>query len=269
MECSGHFRYAGLDSSGYGLILANMETERYLRLGGESETSAVYNKKRIRREFVKDRHNDAAITFEVEILREDTTPLSTVEQRAIVKWLFYSQSFRQLFFTDWPEENSEAVNGETKALYLNCRFIDPEKIESGEGVVGYRATLEADGPTAWQEEVSVNFTPGTGEDAVMSVVTDTDLKEYLYPVVTIQVGSEGGDITLFNRTDDPLRLTKFTDVPPETEIIMKGEIGYISGQNRLLFSEKNFIRLLDGENRIPIDGDVSCVTVRWHNRRSL
>ena len=131
--------------------------------------------------------------------------------------------------------------------------------------------MEADSPLAWQEASTRTFTLTGGENAsvVIALAVDTDLKDYIYPKVTITTGSTGGDVTISNNSDSASRLTSFEDLSANTEIIMYEKIGMISGQNYSKFSNKNFVRLLDGDNRISILGDVVRIQFEWQNRRYL
>ena len=99
---------------------------------------------------------------------------------------------------------------------------------------------------------------------------DSDLNDYVYPKVTIQIGDVGGDIIISNNTDDASRLTSFVSLTPNVTVVMRGDgINYISGDNYMKFKDKNFIRLLDGENQIAIVGDVVGLSFEFQNRRFL
>jgi phage-related protein len=92
----------------------------------------------------------------------------------------------------------------------------------------------------------------------------------VYPKVTIQTGSSGGDIQIINFTDDTTRATSFVSLSPNITLTMRGDgINYISGDYYQKFSNKNFIRLLDGENTLNITGDVKKITFEFQNRRYL
>ena len=274
MELHGHFKYGSKYSREFGIMLAHAETEHDPRISGAIETASMFSKRGKRNYFTRDNYSDSPISFDVEFIADCERCLSIREQRAIQKWLFYSPSYWPLYldqFDDKDGENTEIVNGSEKQLYINCRFTHPEKIEGNGGIVGYKATLESDSPFAWQDSIieSVELNGGSGSNAVFNFEIDTDINDYTYPKVTIATGSSGGDITISNNTDDPARLTSFSGLSPNTQVIMTGELGYISGQNYEKFSNKNFIRLLDGVNAISVLGDVVSITFEWQNRRYL
>lgn len=98
---------------------------------------------------------------------------------------------------------------------------------------------------------------------------DTDLNDYIYPDVEIQVGSDGGDIVIYNATDDATRFTEFSSVPPLTTFTMKGSINHITNNMYNYFTSRNFIRLVNGRNNFFMYGDIERITFRFNNRKFM
>lgn len=273
MELCGHFIFGGIESLAYGLILANVETDRNVKLSGDIETQTVFGRKNKRYYYAGDNYDDSAFSLEIDIVSDDDRPLSYEEQREISKWLFYNPGYRKLYLDpaeDWFGENEDRTYGSEKYIYLNCRFTHPEKIEGNGGIVGYRATLEADSAMAWADETNITYTLSTASTGeTISVYVDSDLQDYIYPKVTFVTGSTGGNVSIVNQSDSATRFTAFTDLGSDTQVIMNGDINTISGNNYQRFTSKNFVRLLDGENRLTITGDVVSVQLRWQNRRYI
>ena len=133
-------------------------------------------------------------------------------------------------------------------------------------MIGYKCTLESDSYLTWQDPVCYtfsNFSPN------FVVPVDTDYDEYTYPKVTITTGGTGGDIAIINQTDSASRLTAFKGLSPNISFIMNGDINWITGDNYTKFAQKNFIRLLDGENTFTIQGDIASLKFEWNNRRFM
>ena len=187
----------------------------------------------------------------------------------------FCKEYRKLYFdvADDPYgETYEFIDNIRKRNYLNCRFLNPEKIEYNGGIVGYKATIEADSNMFWQDAVSKEYVVNNGDADVSSVVTvniDTDIDDYVYPKVTITMGGVGGDIIIVNNRDDNNRQTKFVGLSPYASVVMKGEINYISGEYYNRFALRNFIRLLDGENKLTIMGDVDTIEFEYSARRMM
>lgn len=126
---------------------------------------------------------------------------------------------------------------------------------------------------AWQDSVTYEYDLGHIDESSNSVITvspDSDLNDYIYPTVTITMGSVGGDIYITNNTDDSSRLTSFVGLTPYATIIMKGDgINYISGDNYTKFYNRNFIRLVDGNNDLTIIGNIEVISFEFQNRRYI
>lgn len=266
-----HFEYGNTSSRTYDLVFANMNTSRFMSIAGKIEGITVFNKKVQARYLVDDNYANFPVSFDVEIITEDASPISIANQRLIEKWLFNKHNYRKLYIDQVDDTQgvfSEMIDGSVKRLYLNCRFMNPERIENDCNVIGYKATLEADSGLWWQDAVTQTFDiEESGNYPV--VVVDTDIDEFTYPKVVINIGNEGGDVIITNTTDSSTRLTKFVNLTANSIITIKGNTNYVSGQNYTKFENMNFPRLLDGNNTFSIEGDVSSISFEFNNRRFL
>lgn len=270
-----HFEYGGVSSRQYDLVIANLNTSRYTKLNGESKAVTIYNKSANKKYLISDDHVDSAVSFDIEIVTESGRALDVTEKRQIEKWLFNHHNYRKLYLDtadDLNVETYEIIDGVVCRNYLNCRLLNPEKIEGNNGVIGYKVRMEADSNMFWQDAVTKVFAVNNGSEDVNTTVVvnvDTDFHEYIYPKVTITIGGTGGDITIINNSDDSTRQTKFVGMPPYASVVMKGELNYLSGQYYEKFSDRNFIRLLDGSNRFTMLGDIESITFEYSARRLM
>lgn len=269
-----HFELGGESSRQYGLIIASMESQRNMYLYGSVSGVFSFNKAQQTRSVIGNNYTSSHFSFEVEIMNEDGLAIEIGQKRSIEKWLFGNLGFRKMYFDqddDCLNETYEYVNGSIKRLYMNCRFVNPQKIESDSGVVGYRATLEADSDMLWQDTVSFTFSSEdiSASNSVITVNVDTDAHEYTYPKVSVKIGNTGGDISIVNNTDSSSRITKFYGLTPLLSFYFTGGINYVSEGNYERFSGRNFIRLLPGENKLYITGDISEITFEWNNKRYM
>lgn len=268
-----HFEYGGTQSRRYGLMIANVETERFNQIFGTIQGITFFNKSSKRRYLIDDDYSDSPITIDVEIITDHQKTIDPYERRTIEKWLF-NQTKYQKFYIDMADDSTgesfEYKNGEYKRLYLNCRFVNPVRLEYNGGIVGYKAALEADSGMWWQDKTTSIFTlnhESANSNSMISVVVDTDSKRFTYPKVTITTGSVGGDVIISNYSDDSTRTTRFNELSANTSVILNGETNYISGQNYEKFYKQNFPRLLDGTNHIYITGNVKTIKFEFCNRR--
>lgn len=270
-----HFEYGGVSSRQYGLMIATVETERNRQVSGSIEGVSVFNRNTKKRFLIDDDYSEFPVSYEVEIVTDDEQLLEAGERREIEKWLFNKHSYRKLYLDvadDTRGETYEIIDGLQKRLYMNCRFVNPERLEYNGGVVGYRATLEADSGLWWQDAVTKTFTfPNATPIDIRHLVinVDTDLDDYTYPKVTVTTGNYGGEIIVYNNTDDNHRNTKFVGISSNATITLRGDINYVSGDYYDKFSVRNFPRLLDGENDIVIMGNIASISFEFNNRRML
>lgn len=264
-----HFDYAGISSRIYDLIIANVNTTRNISLSGATRSISVFNKKEKKKYYVGDSYEESPIVFDMEVVTEK--PLHQTDIRKIEKWLFYQHGYKKLFVDitdDIDHQTYSLIDGEAKRLYLNCRFINPEKLEYNGGIVGFKFTVECDTNMAYQEPLKKVFT-GAEINNNMLVEVDTDVDDFVYPKVIITTGSTGGTVQIVNHTDSSARITSFIDVPARSQIIMHGNTNFISGNYYEKFCDKNFVRFLDGDNIISVIGNVSEISFEWQNMRYL
>ena len=266
-----HFTFGDVSSSMYGLVICNVDTSRFTKLYGDISGNTIYHKSAQKRYLISDEYADSPLTFDMEIATECGRTLDYEEYRKISKWLFNKSYYQKLYFDidgEGFEDLVERVDGEPKRLYLNCRFVNPEKLEYNGGIVGFKCTIECDSNMFYQEETIKTFTLSTHPQTI-NIKIDTDLRGYTYPKVVIITGNTGGNISIINNSDISSRVTGFSDLSGNTLITMKGEINYISDDHYKDFTSPNFIRLLDGDNYLTITGDVISIRFEYQNRRAL
>lgn len=266
-----HFTYANVDSNTYSLMIANVDTERDERSAGDVTGEYIYRKSDKTFRLLGDSHRESQMVFDVDIVTDDGHIMPQTERRAVEKWLFNKQTFRKFYIDEADDclgESYEMINGEKKKFYLACRFINPVKIETGDGLIGYRATIECDSGFMWQDEITYTFTAGSSASrGTFTVTIDTDINDYTYPEVLIVTRSGCETFTIRNTTDDADRATTFSNLSGANSITTNGSIAYVGTNYYDKFEGFNFIRLLDGTNTFTYTGEISSIRFRWSNRR--
>lgn len=268
-----HFEYGGIDSSTYGLIIANVESTRFNQVAGTITPVTLFSKRGKKNYLIDDDYSGSPLSFEVDIVTDDEHTLSQSDRRAIERWLFNRHSYRKLYLnrTENPD-TVETVDGSEKRLYMNCRFINAFYLEYQCGIVGYRVTLATDCGYWWQDAVTKTFSLGhTSENAstVIHVDVDADVDDYTYPKVTVIMNSSGGDLYITNNTDSDTRMTAFTALPAGATVTIDSNYNFISGQYYDHFYRQYFPRLLTGNNTITVRGNVQSIAFEYSNRRNL
>ena len=271
-----HFEYAGVLSRLHGLVIVNVGTSRFTRLSGAIKGNTIFNKNAKQQLLTGNDYSSFPVSFDVDIITDNEEVIPLHERRVIEKWLFNRREYKKLYIDNgvWDDPYSEAhelVDGVEKRLYLNCRFLNPEKLEYNGGIVGYKATLEADSGLWWQDAIIKQFQRSSVDNSTwrVTVPVDTDLDDYTYPRVSILTGNVGGVVTITNTTDTSSRQTKFKDIPPKKSFAVDGSINYVSDNYYGRMCSQFFPRLLDGENVFTVTGDVAAITFEYNNRRML
>lgn len=270
-----HFEFDGESSRKYGLVFANINSNLMKKTSISSDAVKMFSKRNNKQYLVGEDFSSSAFSFEVEIVTRTGRCFNAFDRKTIEKWLFNRRGYHQLYFDMADDVNAyyyTYVDGVLKRAYMNCRFINPEKIEGNGGLVGYRVTIETDSYVMWQDSVTKKFTlsdSGVTSESVIEVCIDTDTEEYLYPNVLIETGNYGGNISVENNSDIVGRLTRFVGLPANATISMNGEFCYVSDEYYPCFAGGNFIRLLDGKNCLKIVGDVKSISFEYTARKVL
>lgn len=274
MDLAGcHFTYDGISSREYGLWFANADTSAYTAINGETKTVTVFSSRGNRKFYVSDSLVDSPVSIGVEIFTDDAHALSVQEIKEIEKWLFNRKGYFKLYVDiadDCFAETYEIVDGVEYRYYFNCRFINPRKIQGNGGIPGFACVMECDSLTLWQDAITKTIEPEFAEDgsAEFSIDIDTVMDEYVYPSVKFTVGETGGDVMLV-ALDDEDRTTSFSGITALIEFTMDGNYNYISGGNYTKFQSKNFVRLLPGQNRFVLTGDITEIEFTYSARKYL
>lgn len=273
MELYGmHFNYAGTSSRTYagGFYIGNIDEPRLTSVSGSANIVTLFNRRVKARHYIDTDWDDSPLEFSMEIIADDEQPLTLENQRLAKKWLFHRDGFKKLFIDmddDCDHESYETVDDTVVRTYLNCIFINPEKIETDSGIIGYKVDVICDSPAGWQETITKTITVPSSK--IFSITIDSDMHEYVYPKVTIEMGSSGGTLSIVNNTDSSSRLTTFANLGVNATFVMDGRTNLITGNNYAKFVNKHFIRLLDGQNNFSVTGDLKYITFEWQNRRYL
>ena len=266
-----HFIYSGVNSNTYSLIIANVNTGIDNRSAGSVDGEYIYRRSDKTFKLLGDSHRESQMVFDVDIITDDESVLSNETRRAVEKWLFNKQTFRKLYIDEHDDplsETSEMVDGQKKRLYMMCRFINPIKIDTGCGVVGYSATIECDSGFLWQDEITYTYTAeGQSSSGTFTISVDTDINDYTYPEVVITTAAGCEQFSIVNQTDNQNRATSFTDLTGQDVIRMNGARGFVDRNHYGYFTGLNFIRLLDGNNVFTYTGDIASISFTWNNRR--
>lgn len=255
-----YFEYDGFESVDYDLIFGNIDTSRIVALESARNVNTIRSKRNNKNYITRVSYDKQSVEFDAEIITSEGTVIRETDVPFIEKALFTKSAYGKLKPVELRDDSQ---------VYINCIFINPERIEVVGGIVGFKFTVVTDSVMAWEELQVQSFdAEAIGDDEVI-VKVKSDMDEYIYPEVTITTGSTGGDVVIYNSSDDSTRLTGFTDLPPLSTFIMYCDVNQITSDMYSHFTDMNFIRLADGENEFVVDGDIQSISFTFSNRRYI
>lgn len=261
LEFAPHtFIYDGFYSEPFGLRFAHFDTSEPLSVGGGFTYNMLYIKNGHRRIVTSaNQTEDNCLEFEVEFMAENG--LYSEDEDTVYDALFNKPDFKKL-----------QIYAQTDELYyFNCLFTNPEKIQAIKNnrvaTVGYKCNLVLDSSWMWKD----NKVTLSGSSPYR-VNIETQIKDYTWPIVTIVTGNASGNIQIINMSDND-RITKFTDIPANSTIVMNPEYHTItfSGSGNIWhhFDIKHFLRMLPGKNDIAVTGNISSIKLEYKEAHIL
>jgi hypothetical protein len=259
------FKYDGIMSTQYGLIITNINTDyNKTKLDGSQVYSTTYIPA-TNRFYIFDRKIKEPLTFEVEITSNESNKyLSVLQQRSIVNWLFDRASYHKF----------EIMNKDYAGLYFNCYFTDTETLNYGMGCMGYKFTVVCDAAWAWENPKTYTYSFTTLPSTV-NFINNSDYEDYLYPLKTIiTCGATGGTISITNKNDNN-KAVQFTELVPN-EVVTINDINQVissTGINRYDNWNKNLLRFANINNQrnnyLYVTGDVKKIDIEYQNARRI
>ncbi len=262
MSISGcPFKYDGIMSTQYGLIIANINTDyKETKLDGNQVYSITYIPA-TKKFYLSDRKIEEPLSFDIEITSNESNKyLSILQQRNIVKWLFDRVSYHKF----------EIMDKDYAGLYFNCYFTDSESLNYGMGCVGYKFKVVCDASWAWENQKTYTYSFTTLPSTV-NFINSSDYEDYLYPQsVVITCGTTGGTISITNK-DDNNYVVQFTGLVAN-EVITITDIGQIlssTGNSRIDNWNGHRLKFKNKDNHLLVSGDVKTIQITYQNVRRI
>lgn len=285
------FQFNGQSSEPYHLVFANIETKRNRQLYGTIKSETIFNKTNKTKYLIGDNYDDYPFSFEIEIVTEDGRTIDEASRREIEKWLFNLNSYKKLYMYNCNENTGVTTLGN---IYLNCRFINPERIEYNGGVVGYYATLESDSGS-WWEDVECTYENNNGSTEQSNshsfcVEVDSCPVDFIYPDIEVEmkstIGGSARDMNFLqirNNSDTVLssgsaslsyRTLYLADIVDNGSTIkIDNETKQITKNNTLIspdaLTSLDFPRLKNGANNFIIKGGDATIKFNYKTRRTI
>jgi len=262
MSISGcPFKYDGIMSTQYGLIITNIDTDSKKTKTGGKKTYTTMSLPSNNKFYLLGRQIREPLSFDVEITKnESNTELSDLQQRNIIKWLFDRVTYHRFEIMD------KAYSG----LYFNCYFTDEEALNYGVGCIGYKFTVVCDASWAWENQKTYTYS-FTTLPSTINFINNSDYEDYLFPQsVAVTCGTTGGTISIAN-TNDNNNTVQFTGLSAN-EVITMTDLGQIlssTGNSRIDNWNGKRFKFKNKDNHLLVTGDVKTVQITYQNVRRI
>ena len=177
----------------------------------------------------------------------------------VQRWLFSSTSYKKFQVDQVDIQN----------IYFNVILNDPKIERVGNLIRGFSCTVECNSPFAYffPKTTTYTYTAATVDSTETYYNGSDDSGNYLYPDLVITMNTFDGDISITN-LDDSNRVFSFVDLQANEVLTINTGLQTISsstGLKRLSNSNKKFLRLVPGVNRLRIIGNVTSIamTNQW------
>ena len=201
-------------------------------------------------------------------MKRSETPFTRDEISRINKALTSAKTPRALRVEDCPDEPDEDA---CVIEYFGC-FTNVE-FKMSDPPVGIKFTFTCNAPYGFSTETASYLTGDNPDDFIL--VNSDEAEEYIYPSYTVQTDAPGS-VTICNHTDghevsylldgnSTYHFDSFLCVAgKEGEEITLEDIGFTDDVTDIYW-----LRLLDGENHISVDGSIRSVVIKYRTPKKV
>ena len=178
-------------------------------------------------------------------------PISADDINLIKGWLLGSSNFTKL----------QIVQDDMSGIYYNAIITKATDTHVGNMAYALNLNVVCDAPWAWQEQQTLNKNYGSGgvTSDSFSFYCDSVDQDYLYPTIQFTLNGIGTEFSLYNVTDKN-RLFHFSGLLAGETITANCYDKILTsstGLYRLSTFNKNWFRLLQGDNSLSLVGAIS------------
>lgn len=231
--------YDGTPSDLYGLYIYN-DNGSFDSSNGESSEIITGNVVRHPFRFLYGHGDTDVLEFNISLVSKK--PITRERRSAIYKWLVNRNGYKKL----------QIVQDDLNSIYFNTIFTEAEDIFHGNDMYGISVTAVCDSPYAYEEPIVYTAT----KSSATVIYNDSDINDYIYPVIKITMEDSGGDISVINGNESS-RVFTFTGLSGGEVVTIDNRLKTIessSGVRRLSSFNKTWFRIMPGDNAITIIG---------------
>lgn len=256
-----YFTYNNIPSGTYGLFFGEKDTQADMNIGGNLDYT-IFKSNNSPKNTIINRRYEEPLSFDVEMFTE--THMNDITFEEIVMWLSNTYNYGKL------QINNNSYYG----YHFNCYFTNIEKIIGGNngmfGRFGIRAKMICDSSFMWSDDlIEVTYTKAELTQ-IATHINESMQRGYIYPTLILKTGTVGGNVIVQNTTDNN-RLVMLDGLHANETITMTSNPFEIKStlRNNVYANlvNKNWFRLVNGQNRIGIVGDIAQITIKYEKAK--
>jgi phage-related protein len=249
------FSFNGIPSEEFGLRISELDADGVNQTMGSASIDIVEDK--IYRKY-------KPYFYGVTASPKMSFPMSAFSETDIDGNLF--AKIQKAYFSARNYKKFQIHQEDLSDIYFESMLIDPQITKIGNVGKGISFTVLSSSPFAWHFP---KMTAYTFTDAfVSSTVTFNNqsdyMEDYLYPMLTITMNSESSPSLYITNLDDGNRRFELIELL-QGEIItmdcLRQTLISSTGFPRLSKFNKRYLRLVNGQNRLQIQGNVSSIVM--------
>jgi len=156
---------------------------------------------------------------------------------------------------------------QVQGIWYNVIFTSAKPLYIGNMQFAFEVTAISDSPFAYSSPKSYTYTSAASSvNYNFSIYNGSANTDYLYPTTEITLNSSGTSFTLTNATDSN-RASTFTGLSVNEVLTIDNDRQIISsstGLLRLSNFNKNWFRLLNGNNSLNITGGIGNIEISYY-----
>lgn len=249
------FLYNGIPSELYNLYIQDIDADA-VNKSMASSSMEILEKKIYRKPqpFLYGMTPSPKLEFSFSAFSNDEIDASTFE--IISKWLFSSRSYKPLAIDQFDVQD----------VVFYAILQEPEIVRVGNVIRGFSCTVSCNSPFAYKypKTTTYSYTTTVVDSTEIYLNMSDDNDDYLYPSsLIITMNNVDGGISITN-LDDNNRVVSFTGLNASEVLTINPSLQTISsstGLRRLSNSNKKFLRLVPGRNRLRVQGNVTSISM--------
>ncbi len=244
------FIYDGVPSETYGLLIQDIDADAVNRSMASSAMEIAEKKiYRVPTPYFYGMTPSPKLEFSFSAYSDSEMDASMFELAS--KWLFSSRQYKILQIDQYDMQD----------VIFYCIFQDAELARVGNLIQGFSATVLCNSPFAFKypKTTTYTYTVSVVDQTEIYYNTSDDSGSYLIPSqMIVTMNNISGGFTITNLDDDS-RQVSFTGLSADEVLTISPQFQTIqssTGLLRLSNSNKKFLRLVPGVNRLRIQGNV-------------